>query len=84
MSKLLLFLLFPFNYIGVDIIYFRGLPQITVPLPSRREKCRFILKPLTNSVGDLINMIRMEDKGIDHITILSKGKKTFGADAFNI
>ena len=58
----------------MEIIYFRGLPQITVPLPSRREQCRFILKPLINSVGDLLQMIQNEDKGIDRIAVLSEGE----------
>ncbi|XP_021947418.1 calcium uniporter protein, mitochondrial [Folsomia candida] len=56
---------------GVEVIYFRGLPQFTIPLPSRRERCRFIVKPLTNSVGDLLNMIKHEDRGVDRISFLS-------------
>jgi hypothetical protein len=51
----------------VTIEYQRGLPQITVPLPSRREKCRFTLKPISNTVGDFIEMLKKEDKGIDRV-----------------
>ncbi len=31
-----------------------GLPQLTVPLPSRNEPCVFTLKPVTHTVGDLL------------------------------
>lgn len=49
----------------VTVEYHRGLPQITVPLPSRRERCRFTLKPITNTVGDFLEMLKHEDRGID-------------------
>jgi len=42
-----------------------GLPQITVPLPSRNEKCVFSLKPVSNNVGDFLEMLKYEDRGID-------------------
>lgn len=53
----------------VTIEYYRGLPQITVPLPSRKERCRFTLRPITNTVGDFIAMLCSEDHGIDHISV---------------
>lgn len=46
-----------------------GLPQIIVPLPSRNEKCVFSLKPVLNNVGDFIEMLKFEDRGIDTIFI---------------
>ena len=49
--------------------YSRGLPQITVPLPSRREKCRFTLKPISNTVGDFIGQLHTEDRGIDRVVL---------------
>lgn len=54
----------------MTIGYRGGLPQLTVPLPSRREKCRFTLRPLGHTVGDLLSMLRAEDRGIDraHVT----------------
>lgn len=53
----------------VTIEYYRGLPQITVPLPSRKERCRFTLRPVSNTVGDFLNMVCSEDRGIDHIAV---------------
>lgn len=56
----------------MTITYYRGLPQITIPLPSRKERCRFTLRPISNTVGDFREMIKNEDKGIDRVTIQSK------------
>lgn len=44
--------------------YHRGLPRITIPLPSRPEKCMFTLKPLTQTVGDFLEMLKTEDPAI--------------------
>jgi len=52
-----------------DINIVSGLPHITVPLPSRAEKCVFALKPISNTVGDFLDMLRHEDKGIDRAVI---------------
>jgi len=49
----------------------RGLPTVTVPLPSRRELCQFTLRPVTNTVGDLTNMLKTEDPGVDRVVICS-------------
>nr|CAI5832782.1 unnamed protein product [Callosobruchus analis] len=56
----------------VSVAYHRGLPQITVPLPSRKERCRFTLKPITNTVGDFLDMLKKEDKGIDRAACMTK------------
>ncbi|XP_063219890.1 calcium uniporter protein, mitochondrial isoform X2 [Bacillus rossius redtenbacheri] len=53
----------------VTVEYFRGLPQVTVPLPSRKERCKFTLRPISNTVGDFLNMLRLEDRGIDRVII---------------
>jgi hypothetical protein len=46
-----------------------GLPHVTVPLPSRNEPCIFALRPVTHNVGDFLNMLRLEDPGIDRAVI---------------
>lgn len=46
-----------------------GLPQITLPLPSRNEMCVFSLKPVSNNVGDFIEMLKCEDRGIDSVYV---------------
>ena len=58
----------------VVVSYHRGLPRITVPLPSRKEQCVFTLKPITHTVGDLIQMLKKEDRGIDRATVTTTGE----------
>jgi len=52
-----------------DVKVVNGLPQITIPLPSRNEKCVFSLKPISQNVGDFVDMLKFEDKGIDSVFI---------------
>ncbi|CAG0913155.1 unnamed protein product [Notodromas monacha] len=55
----------------VTVLYSRGLPVVTAPLPSRAEKCQFTLLPVSNTVGDFLHMLSVEDKGIDRAAIYS-------------
>ncbi|KAM7303862.1 calcium uniporter protein, mitochondrial [Ixodes scapularis] len=55
----------------VTVVYKQGLPEITVPLPSRRQKCRFTLRPLGSTVSDFMNSVCREDRGVDHISVCS-------------
>ncbi|CAG0921680.1 unnamed protein product [Notodromas monacha] len=54
---------------GVTVHYGRGFPVITVPLPSRDERCQFTLLPISNNVGDFLRMLTLEDKGIDRAAV---------------
>eukprot|EP00096_Caligus_rogercresseyi_P000410 TRINITY_DN10852_c0_g1_i1.p1 TRINITY_DN10852_c0_g1~~TRINITY_DN10852_c0_g1_i1.p1 ORF type:complete len:314 (-),score=89.76 TRINITY_DN10852_c0_g1_i1:551-1492(-) len=56
---------------GVSITMNRGLPYVCVPLPSRSEDCVFVLRPISQSVGDFLSMIQEEDKGVDRAVIRS-------------
>ena len=51
----------PAATVSVEVV--QGLPHLTVPLPSRNEPCIFVLKPVTNTIGDLIMMLKTEDHG---------------------
>ncbi|KAK1175069.1 calcium uniporter protein, mitochondrial-like [Acipenser oxyrinchus oxyrinchus] len=55
----------------IMVEYRHGLPMISLPLPSWRERCRFSIKPMLMTVGDFLQDIRDEDKGVDRATILS-------------
>ncbi|KAF5294081.1 hypothetical protein FQA39_LY13555 [Lamprigera yunnana] len=57
--------------INVIVEFVHGLPQVIVPLPSRKEKCKFTLRPISNTVGDFLEMLKKEDKGIDRAVIYS-------------
>ncbi|XP_058124062.1 calcium uniporter protein, mitochondrial [Anopheles ziemanni] len=56
----------------VTVRYNRGLPNVTVPLPSRNERCQFTLRPVTHSVGDFLEMLKVEDRGIDRAAVLNR------------
>ncbi|XP_040573667.1 calcium uniporter protein, mitochondrial [Lepeophtheirus salmonis] len=60
---------------GVKIEMNHGLPYVTVPLPSRDEDCVFVLRPISQNVGDFLAMLKDEDKGVDRAVIraLSSG-----------
>ncbi|CRK95893.1 CLUMA_CG009339, isoform A [Clunio marinus] len=60
------------NTNDVTVQYIRGLPNVICPLPSRNEKCQFILRPVSHNVGDFIEMLKAEDRGIDRAAILNK------------
>ncbi|KAM4703309.1 calcium uniporter protein, mitochondrial [Rhinophrynus dorsalis] len=55
----------------VTVVYQNGLPVISVNLPSRRERCRFTLKPISDSVGVFLQQLQEEDRGIDRVAIYS-------------
>lgn len=57
----------------VTVVYQNGLPVISVSLPSRRERCQFTLKPLSDCVGVFLQQLQAEDRGIDRVAIYSTG-----------
>ncbi|XP_072940909.1 calcium uniporter protein, mitochondrial [Epargyreus clarus] len=59
----------------VLVTYRRGLPVITVPLPSRRERCRFTLRPVSQTVGDLLEQVKKEDRGVERATALAADER---------
>lgn len=60
----------------VTVVYQNGLPVISVSLPSRRERCQFTLKPLSDCVGVFLQQLQAEDRGIDRVAIYSMGMLT--------
>ncbi|XP_038599332.1 calcium uniporter protein, mitochondrial [Tachyglossus aculeatus] len=56
----------------VTVVYQNGLPVISVRLPSRRERCQFTLKPISDSVGVFLRQLQEEDRGIDRVAIYSQ------------
>nr|XP_033796501.1 calcium uniporter protein, mitochondrial isoform X3 [Geotrypetes seraphini] len=55
----------------VTVAYQNGLPVISLCLPSRRERCQFTLKPISDSVGIFLKQLQAEDKGIDRVNVYS-------------
>ncbi|XP_070141217.1 calcium uniporter protein, mitochondrial isoform X2 [Drosophila kikkawai] len=60
------------NSQDIYVEYVNGMPHMTVRLPSRNELCQFALKPITHNVGDLLTMLKAEDRGIDRAAIINK------------
>ncbi|KJH48558.1 hypothetical protein DICVIV_05302 [Dictyocaulus viviparus] len=57
---------------SISVRFERGLPVLSVPLPSRQEPCRFSLRPLTDNVGVLCEQLQREDRGIDYVAVYAK------------
>ncbi|NXK16551.1 MCUB protein, partial [Arenaria interpres] len=55
----------------VTINYRHGLPVITLTLPTRRERCRFTVKPVVTTVGAFLRDVQREDKGIERAEIFA-------------
>ncbi|KAJ8669087.1 hypothetical protein QAD02_000346 [Eretmocerus hayati] len=63
----------------VIVEYYRGLPRITLPLPSRPQKCMFTLKPITQTVGDFLDMLKLEDPAVVEASVTTPAGIKMGA-----
>jgi len=62
-----------------------GLPMFLIPLPSRHEKCQFVLKPISNNLGDLVRFLQEEDHGIDRVAAYnSEGERIARATTIDV
>nr|XP_012621661.1 calcium uniporter regulatory subunit MCUb, mitochondrial isoform X1 [Microcebus murinus] len=61
----------------VTVNYRHGLPLITLTLPSRKERCQFVVKPMLSTVSSFLQDLQNEDKGIKTAAI-------FTADGYEI
>ncbi|XP_025778110.1 calcium uniporter regulatory subunit MCUb, mitochondrial [Puma concolor] len=55
----------------ITINYRHGLPLITLTLPSRKERCQFVVKPMLSTVGSFLRDLQNEDKGVKTAAILT-------------
>lgn len=55
----------------VTVNYRHGLPLITLTLPSRRERCQFVVKPMLSTVGSFLQDLQHEDKGIKSAAVFT-------------
>lgn len=49
--------------------------MLTVPLPSRRERCRFTLRPVSQTVGEFLEQIKAEDHGVERAAALAADER---------
>ena len=57
----------------IEVKYTHGFASLSIPLPSRRERCVFTFLPVTQTIADLISQLEHEDKGTDHVAVYSLG-----------
>ncbi|XP_031231338.1 calcium uniporter regulatory subunit MCUb, mitochondrial isoform X1 [Mastomys coucha] len=55
----------------ITVHYRHGLPLVTVTLPSRKERCQFVVKPMLSTVGSFLQDLQNEDKGIKTAAIIT-------------
>jgi hypothetical protein len=56
---------------NLDLV--NGLIKLSLELPARKEKCEFTLKLLNESVGNLTDYIKSEDKSVEKVLVYNKG-----------
>ncbi|CAH6789064.1 Mcub [Phodopus roborovskii] len=55
----------------ITVNYRHGLPLVTLTLPSRKERCQFVVKPMLSTVGSFLQDLQNEDKGIKTAAIIT-------------
>ncbi|XP_020032724.2 calcium uniporter regulatory subunit MCUb, mitochondrial isoform X1 [Castor canadensis] len=55
----------------ITVNYRHGLPLITLTLPSRKERCQFVVKPMLSTVGSFLQDLQNEDKGVKAAAIFT-------------
>lgn len=66
-------LFFDINLDDTKLEYLNGVIKLTLLLPARQEKCEFTLKLLNETVEDLVNNIKKEDKSIEKAQVYTEG-----------
>ncbi|XP_039094727.1 calcium uniporter regulatory subunit MCUb, mitochondrial [Hyaena hyaena] len=55
----------------ITVNYRHGLPLITLTLPSRKERCQFVVKPMLSTVGSFLQDLQNEDRGVKTAAVLT-------------
>ncbi|XP_054539247.1 calcium uniporter regulatory subunit MCUb, mitochondrial isoform X2 [Pan troglodytes] len=63
----------------ITVNYRHGLPLVTLTLPSRKERCQFVVKPMLSTVGSFLQDLQNEDKGIKTAAIFTADGNTISA-----
>ncbi|XP_029393718.1 calcium uniporter regulatory subunit MCUb, mitochondrial isoform X2 [Mus pahari] len=58
----------------ITVTYKHGLPLVTLTLPSRKERCQFVVKPMLSTVGSFLQDLQNEDKGIKSAAVITAEK----------
>jgi hypothetical protein len=57
---------------SLNVLFDRGLPNISIPLPSRNELCQFTLRPIADNISNFCENLKQEDKGIDFVAVYNQ------------
>ena len=69
----------------VSVAFKSGFPVISIPLPSRRERCEFTLRPLSHTVKDFLQDLQSEDKGIERAAVYNEdGSRISGSTGVDV
>jgi len=69
----------------IRVRYEHGLAILSVPLPSRDENCLFTVRPITSTLGDFIDQLQAEDRGVDYAAVYSlEGERIAKTTAIDI
>ena len=69
----------------MTVAFKSGFPVVSIPLPSRREKCEFTLRPLSHTVRDFLQDLQAEDRGIERATVYNEdGSRISGGTGVDV
>lgn len=55
------------NSENAQLAYTNGFLKFLLYLPGRRQRCEFTLKPINDTIKDLVDFIKLEDKSIEKV-----------------
>lgn len=64
----------------VEVRYVGGFPELRVPLPSRRERGVFTLRPVSHTVADFLRHLRAEDAGVSQAAVYDEDGDRLAGD----
>ena len=63
------------NESKANVDFVNGLIKLTIKLPARGELCEFNLKLMNDTVGTLVENLKLEDKSIEKAQLFNQGQK---------
>ena len=64
------------NESQANVDFVNGLIKLTIKLPARGELCEFNLKLMNDTVGTLVESLKLEDKSIEKAQLFNQGQET--------
>lgn len=61
----------------VTVEFRQGLPVVTLPLPTNGENCQFAIRPVGNTIGEFVQLLKKEDKAVESVVVYNSGIRFF-------